>query len=384
MDTNNITFDIQNKLLRWFDVYGRHNIPWKLNKGGSLPVNREILSCYGIWIAEVMLQQTKLKVVLPYWSKWMITFPNLNILAESDEQEILLIWQGLGFYSRAKRIHKCSKILLNLIGKNNTLDPFSWPSQIDKWIQLPGIGRSTAGSIISSAFDLPVPILDGNVKRVLSRVLASNQTPSKDEKRLWKLSSLLVSCERPRDLNQALMDLGATLCTTHNPSCYSCPIKYSCSAFLKYDPVDFPKKELKKTIPIQEIGIGLIFNKDGKLLIDQRLDSSTMGGMWEFPGGKKESDECIEVTIQREIKEELSISIEVKEKLLSFVHSYSHKKLHFTVYICEWKSGQPRALASQKILWITPNKLIDFPFPAANKKIIIELYKYLGIENKKL
>ncbi len=137
---------------------------------------------------------------------------------------------------------------------------------------------------------------------------------------------------------------------------------------------------MKRTIPIQEIGIGLVFNKNGELLIDQRLSGSTMGGMWEFPGGKKESDEAIEKTIQREIKEELGIHIQVLEKLLSFEHSYSHKKLHFIVHICKLKSGKPKPLASQKLLWVSPERLFDFPFPAANTKIISALHKYLAIE----
>lgn len=137
---------------------------------------------------------------------------------------------------------------------------------------------------------------------------------------------------------------------------------------------------MKKTIPIQEIGIGLVFNKNGELLIDQRLSGSTMGGMWEFPGGKKESDETIEKTIQREIKEELGIHIQVLEKLLSFQHSYSHKTLHFIVHICKLKSGKPKPLASQKLLWVEPKRLFDFPFPAANTKIISALHKHLAIE----
>ena len=137
---------------------------------------------------------------------------------------------------------------------------------------------------------------------------------------------------------------------------------------------------MKKIIPIQEIGIGLVFNKNGELLIDQRRSSSTMGGMWEFPGGKKEPDESIEQTIQREIKEELGIHIQVLEKLLSFEHLYNHKKLYFIVHICKLKAGKPKPIASQKLLWVDPKRLFDFPFPAANTKIISALYKHLAIE----
>ena len=376
--------DIQNDLLIWFSNQGRHGIPWKLKEDGSRPRTGEMLSPYGIWIAEVMLQQTQLKVVLRYWEKWMITFPDLLALAQADEQEVLMLWQGLGYYSRAKRLHKSAKLLVNLIGKNNILDFSFWPIELDQWMALPGIGKSTAGSIISSAFDLSFPILDGNVRRILSRLIASNKSSLQDTKRLWSLSEQLVPNHNARDFNQALMDLGAMVCTANKPKCNVCPIQNYCLAFLKYDPIDFPKKNLKKEIPFQEIGLALVFNKDGEILIDQRLDSASMGGMWEFPGGKKESNEPIEKTITREIKEEIGIDIKLVEKLLSFEHTYSHKKLFFTVYICDFFSGKPRALACQKLLWVKPNRLLEFPFPAANTKIIFALFKHLGIEKENL
>ncbi len=375
--------DIQNSLLEWFGDNGRHWIPWKLKPDGSIPRSGESISPYEIWIAEVMLQQTQLKVVIPYWKKWMNVFPDLTYLAKADLENVLLIWQGLGYYSRANRIHQSSKKLIELVGKNRDHDPYYWPNGIDQWIALPGIGRSTAGSIISSAFDLPTPILDGNVKRILSRLLATERTSNKDEKQLWEVSSSLISKLSPRNFNQALMDLGAIICTPHNPICSSCPLQNYCVAYTKYDPENFPKKEMTKIKPFQEIGIGLVFNKNGELLIDQRLESANMGGMWEFPGGKKTPNEVIEKTIERELKEELGIVVKVGAKLLSFQHSYSHKRLFFTVHLCEWISGEPKPLASQKLLWVSPEKLFDFPFPAANTKIISELHKHLCIVNKK-
>ena len=269
--------------------------------------------------------------------------------------------------------------MVECVGEYRDRDPKSWPFGIDKWMALPGIGRSTAGSIISSAFDLPTPILDGNVKRIFSRLLAIEAKSSKDEKKLWELSSLLISDLSPRDFNQALMDLGTMICTPKRPSCFSCPLQNFCIAYARYDPHNFPKKEMNKITPIEEVGIGIIFNKDGNLLIDQRLESSSMGGMWEFPGGKKKPDESINETIEREIKEELGIVVELGAKLLAFDHAYSHKKIHFTVHICKLKAGEPQPLSSQKLLWVSPEKLIDFPFPAANKKIISKLFKHLGI-----
>ena len=376
--------DIQNSLLEWFGDNGRHWIPWKLKPDGSIPRSGESISPYEIWIAEVMLQQTQLKVVIPYWKKWMSVFPSLTCLAEADLEHVLLIWQGLGYYSRANRIHQSSKILIEFVGKEKDHDPFFWPNGLDQWISLPGIGRSTAGSIISSAFDLPTPILDGNVKRIFSRLLACERTSIKNEKKLWKYSYSLISKLSPRDFNQALMDLGTIICTPKKPNCSSCPLQNYCIAYLKYDPDNFPRKEMTKKKPFQEIGIGLVFNEKGEVLIDQRLESSSMGGMWEFPGGKKTPDELVEKAIERELKEELGVLVKVGTKLLSFEHAYTHKKLHFTVHICELISGEPKPLASQKLLWVSPDKLFDFPFPAANHKIISKLHKHLCVEDPKL
>ena len=373
--------NIQNNLLDWFAIHGRHWIPWKLKSDGNLPLHSEIISPYKIWIAEVMLQQTQLKVVIPYWQKWMRSFPDLLELTAADEEELLLHWQGLGYYSRVKRIHLTSKLLLDLIGKDNYLDSSFWPVHLKQWMDFPGIGRSTGGSIISSAFDLPVAILDGNVKRILSRLQAIDTPLSKDQKKLWELSSLLISNDHPRNFNQALMDLGSMVCTPKKPSCSSCPLQMFCVAYIKYDPEDFPKKEMKKINSFEDIGIGIVFNQDGELLIAKRLENSNMGGMWEFPGGKKKFDENITKTIEREINEEIGIEVNIGEKLVSFDHSYTHKRLSFTVHICEWRSGEPKALASQKILWVAPERLFEFPFPAANAKIISELQKYLDISN---
>ena len=174
------------------------------------------------------------------------------------------------------------------------------------------------------------------------------------------------------------------VCTFTKRNCSCCPLRNFCVAYIKYDPLDYPKNEMIKIKPIEEIGIGLVFNKSGELLIDQRLESSSMAGMWEFPGGKRKSDESIEETVLREIEEEVGIFVKPGVKFLSFEHSYTDKKLHFTVYLCELISGEPKPLASQKMLWVSPERLVDFPFPAANTKIISQLYKHLCIGNKKL
>ena len=369
--------NLQKSLLSWFNCNGRHWIPWKLKPNGDIPHSGENLSVYGIWIAEVMLQQTKLKVALPYWKRWMKSFPSLIALANATEQEVLLHWQGLGYYSRARRLYSSAKILVKVIEPKYSLDTSCWSHNVDNWMKLPGIGRSTAGSIISSAFNLPTALLDGNLKRIFSRLLASKIPPINDESRLWKFSEYLLDKKSPRIFNQALMDLGANICTPNNPNCVICPINEHCIAYSFCDPNNFPVKVLKKPIPELVIGIGVVINSSDEILIAQRLQNQSMGGMWEFPGGKQEKNELIERTIAREIKEEIGIDVHIGDKLIAFDHAYTHKKFHFIVHICKIISGEPRPIQSQQLKWVELVDLIQYPFPAANSRIIAKLNEYV-------
>lgn len=365
--------DLRRKLLGWWQLHGRHDIPWKRSAHGGLPERGEELSPYPTWVAEVMLQQTQLQVVLPYWQRWVERFPTLQSLAGADEQEVLLLWQGLGYYSRARRLHQGAQQLVEREGS-------VWPRDLESWLALPGIGPSTAGSILSSAFDLPFPILDGNVKRVLSRLIASPQPPVRNSKALWQLSAELLDPEQPRSFNQALMDLGATVCTPKNPRCPHCPWGEHCAAYASGDPAAYPVKEATRELPFQVIGVGVVLNDAGEVLIDQRLNEGLLGGLWEFPGGKQEPGEAIEATICRELQEELAIEVEVGEELISLDHAYSHKRLRLVVHLCQWRSGEPQPLASQQVRWVKPQQLSDFPFPAANARIIAALLARLHPE----
>ena len=307
-----------------------------------------------------MLQQTQLSVVLPYWQSWMATFPTVDALATSPLEHVRLQWQGLGYYSRARRLHEAAQLLIER----------PWPADLDGWMALPGIGRTTAGGILSSALNLPAPILDGNVKRVLARLHAHGRAPSRDQPRFWQWSEDLLDQSRPRDFNQALMDLGATVCTPRRPGCDYCPWGGSCAAYASGDPSRWPVVEERKSIPFQVIGIGVVINAAGEVLIDQRLEEGLLGGMWEFPGGKQEPGEAIEACIARELMEELGIEVSVGEFLITVDHAYSHKKLQFVVHLCRWISGDPTPNASQQVRWVRPEQLKDYPFPAANARII--------------
>ncbi len=355
-------------LLAWWENKGRRDPaqkPWMFTPAARWPTAAEGLDPYGIWIAEVMLQQTQLAVVLPYWQRWMEAFPSLEALAAASSQQVLLQWQGLGYYSRARRLHQAAQLLA---AQQQTDQP--WPTTVEGWVALPGIGRTTAGGILSSAFNASVPILDGNVRRVLARLKAHPVSPARDQALFWQWSDELLDRSRPRDFNQALMDLGATVCTPRQPNCAICPWHECCAAYASGDPSRWPVTDDRKPLPFQVIGVGVVLNAAGEVLIDQRLEEGLLGGLWEFPGGKQEPGEAIELCIARELREELAIEVRVGEELICVDHAYSHKKLRFVVHLCTWLSGDPQPLASQQVRWVRPSDLADYPFPAANARII--------------
>ena len=360
--------DLSTALLAWWERHGRGGIPWKLLPSGVTPAPRQDLDPYGIWIAEVMLQQTQLAVALPYWTRWMEAFPSVESLGAASLDEVRLQWQGLGYYSRVRRLHEAAQ---RLVGR-------PWPRSLEEWMALPGIGRTTAGSILSSAFNAPLPILDGNVKRVLARLTAHPRPPARDEALFWGWSTALLDASRPRDFNQALMDLGATVCTPRNPSCDQCPWPSACAAYASGEPCRWPVTDASKPLPFQVIGVGVVLNTAGEVLIDQRLEEGLLGGMWEFPGGKQEQGESIETCIARELQEELGIAVTVGAELITVDHAYSHKKLRFVVHLCDWVSGEPQPLASQQVRWVRPDDLSNYAFPAANARIIEALLGRLG------
>ena len=381
-DISVLTPELSRSLLDWWEVHGRKDPalkPWMFTKVGRWPEPHEHLNVLECWIAEVMLQQTQLQVVLPYWERWMKAFPTLERLAEAREHDVLLLWQGLGYYSRARRLLAGAQQLMGQIAPASSTKLSAWPKDLDGWMFLPGIGRTTAGGILSSAFNSPLAILDGNVRRVLVRLQAHPRPPARDQALCWQWSGALVEAApgRARDLNQALMDLGATVCTPRSPNCGSCPWQTDCSAYAAGDVERYPVKDTPRAVPFHVIGVGVVLNEAGEVLIDQRLNEGLLGGLWEFPGGKQEQGELIVDTIARELQEELAIEVTVGEELISLDHAYSHKKLRFVVHLCQWRMGEPQPLASQQVRWVRPESLADYPFPAANARIIAALLDHV-------
>jgi A/G-specific adenine glycosylase len=346
--------ELAQSLLAWYHHQGR-DLPW-----------RNTQDPYKIWVSEIMLQQTQVKTVIPYYQRWLEIFPTLNDLARADLQQVLKAWEGLGYYSRARNLHRTAQIIVEEYEG-------VFPTELPKVLKLPGIGRTTAGGILSAAFHRPISILDGNVKRVLARLIALPVPPTKALKQLWHISDLLLDLESPHHYNQALMDLGATICTPSDPACLLCPWQSYCQAYSQGTQQKIPMRMSTTPLPHKQIGVAVIRNEAQQILIDRRKAEGLLGGLWEFPGGKIEPEETVEDCIKREIKEELDIDIEVGEHLISINHAYTHFRITLHVHYCRHLSGEPQTLECDEIRWVTLDEIDQYPFPKANTKIIAAL-----------
>lgn len=352
--SSSVIFELRQALFTWYGQHGR-DLPWRHDRHP-----------YAIWVSEIMLQQTQVKTVIPYYQRWLATFPTIEALAIAEQQQVLKAWQGLGYYARARNLHRSAQIITaNFEG--------IFPNQLESLLQLPGIGRTTAGGILSAAFNLPMPILDGNVKRVLARLVALPVPTSKAIAPLWQQSTALLDPDQPRDFNQALMDLGATVCTPRHPSCERCPWNHHCQAYNLGIQTALPMSESRSPVSHKSIGVAVIWNDQGQILIDRRPESGLLGGLWEFPGGKVEPGETIAACIQREIQEELAIEIAVGDHLITVDHTYTHFRVTLHVHHCRYLRGEPQPIGCEAIRWVTLPEIEQFPFPKANLQIIAAL-----------
>ena len=291
-------------VLTWYDKFGRKHLPWQQNK-----------TLYGVWLSEVMLQQTQVATVIPYFERFVKTFPNLTALADAPLDEVLHLWTGLGYYARARNLHKAAQVMR---------DQYSgkFPTEFEQVLALPGVGRSTAGAILSSCLNAPYAILDGNVKRVLSRYFAVNGWPGekKTEDRLWQLTGEVTPNTQVADFNQAMMDLGAMVCTRSKPKCGLCPLQSNCRANAEQNWQAYPGKKTKKALPERE-SYFLLLEKDGKVALEQRENAGLWGGLYCFP--------------QFADKQELlaylaSNGIQQYQEWAAFRHTFSH--FHLDIY----------------------------------------------------
>jgi A/G-specific adenine glycosylase len=349
--------NLQSCILDWYDEQKR-DMPW-----------RESRDPYRILVSEFMLQQTQVKTVIPYYKKWMKSFPTAKKLAAASESKVLKHWEGLGYYSRARNLRKSAiHIEQEFNGKV--------PDSMKEILKFPGVGRYTAGALLSIAFDKRVPVLDGNVKRVLSRLMLLNENGNnkKSETRLWSTMEDLLPEKRCGDFNQAFMELGATVCMPTNPSCKECPLKQLCKANQSNKQDLFPPPKAKIKISKIQVSAAVILKK-GYVYIQKRRAKGLMGGLWEFPGGKMESGETETECLRREIKEELGVNIRIGEKLMTHRHSYTRFQVTLHVFQCQIHSGKLSPSACDDWKWVKPDELKQYPFPAANVKIIKLLNK---------
>lgn len=353
-------------LLNWWDQ-GHSDLPWRRSKDP-----------YAIWIAEVMLQQTQIATVTPYYKRWMARFPTVSAVVQAPLDDVLKVWEGLGYYRRARNLHAAAAIILDMY--NGHL-----PDTVSELMKLPGIGRYTAGAIASIAFGRQVPVLDGNIIRVLSRLtdLEEDVTKSHTRKELWQLASDIVPAEKTGDYNQALMELGQRVCVPSTPQCIGCPVSNFCLARERGTQYERPVRPPRKHIPHYDVVAGVIrhsqISADAKFLIARRPLDSMLGGLWEFPGGKVEASENYEEALRREIAEELAIDIRVGRYLTEVKHAYTHFRITLHVFYAEHIKGIPQHIGVADHAWVSLSDLERYAFAATDLRIIDRIKSDLNL-----
>jgi A/G-specific adenine glycosylase len=346
------------RLLAWWDA-GHSDLPWR---GTRDP--------YAIWVSEIMLQQTQVTAVRPYYTRWMTRFPTVQALAAASVDEVLKLWEGLGYYSRARNLHAAAKTVVH-----------EWhgrfPPTAADWMKLKGVGRYTAGAIASIAFDEPAPVVDGNVIRILSRLtdLPDDVTQTATKNGLWRLAAELVPVQRPGDYNQALMELGQQVCLPARPLCRLCPLAELCQARQRGTQWERPVRPPRPNTPHVDVVAAVIWHREegGRFLIAQRPLGGLLGGLWEFPGGKLEAGETHPAALQREIAEELGMEIVVGDFLTEVKHAYTHFRITLHAFHARHIAGLPQNIGVAAHAWVTLPDLEQYPFAVTDQKIIAAL-----------
>ncbi len=325
-----------------------------------------------------MLQQTRVEAVIPYYHRWMKRFPRFEDLAAATSDQVLQAWEGLGYYRRALNLYQAAR---SLVAQGRV----GLPDTAGELERLPGIGRYTAAAIASLAFGRDEVAIDGNLQRVLARLIdlrVDPRTPAGD-RRIRAHAEALLPSGRASAFNQALMDLGATICLPRAPLCQSCPIHSACQAFARGTQSRRPVRAAQPAIPHRIVGAAVV-RRAGRVLIARRPEGKLLGGMWEFPGGKRESGESLVGCVQRELKEELGIGAAVGAKLGVFTHAYTHFRVTVHAYACSVKRGKPVAREHTAIRWVRPVRLTEFPMGKVDRQIARAFQETIATEHARM
>lgn len=349
---------VRSELLPWFAAHARR-MPWRDQPGP-----------YAVWVSETMLQQTQVATVIPYYTRWMQAFPTVQALAAADQQQVLKHWEGLGYYARARNLHAAARQVCDQFGGE-------LPGEPAALLTLKGVGPYTQAAIMSLAFGQPFAVLDGNVERVLTRLCAIESDIRKPQTKngLQELATRMLADHPPGPFNEAMMELGATVCTPGTPTCGSCPLHKICRGCKSGQPGRFPFKSKKKPVPTVQVGAGIVWRDHRTFLIAQRKQDGMLGGLWEFPGGKIEAPETVAACIYRELEEELGIRVEVGAEFLQVKHSYTHFHLRMAVHHCRWQGETPQCLDCADFRWVTVTDCRVLPFSRADLKVLDALEK---------
>ena len=345
-------------LLAWYEAH-RREMPWR---GSPDP--------YAVWISEIMLQQTRVDQVRPYYDRFMNRFPTVEDLGEATLEEVLKTWEGMGYYARARNLHRAARLVAAEHGGKIPDDP----ARISA---LPGIGPYTAAAILSIAYGRDFPVVDGNVVRVLSRLFHLTDDPAAAvaKTRLNGLAERLLVKGRAGDFNQAMMELGATVCTPRRPGCGACPVRSLCLARqVLPDPSVLPRKRPRKQRPHHHVAAGIV-RKGDEILIVRRPLEGLLGGLWEFPGGVSEEEAAREGFLQNEIKRKLGIDIRVGRAFAVVRHAFTHFEMTLHGYHCTYLGGQAGHRGGNDCRWIRFSELEQYAFPRAHIRLIEALGK---------
>lgn len=340
-------FEFSDAVLTWFHQHGRTQLPWQQD-----------INAYRVWLSEVMLQQTQVATVIPYFEKFLQHFPNVEALASAPLDEVLHLWTGLGYYARGRNLHACAKKVVEEFDGE-------FPQTVEGLSELPGIGRSTAGAICSITWNLPTAILDGNVKRVLARFYAVAGWPGQTQvaKELWNHAEELTPQKKAGAYSQAMMDLGATLCTRSKPKCSICPLISHCQAYISDQVQDFPGKKPKKTLPVKATQMLMLQDPEGDFFLQQRPASGIWGGLWGFPEIAKDINPlgyCLDHFGKSELLGTWA----------TYRHTFSHYHLDITPILIRLERSQTQIMASNKSIWYNVDQPASVGLAAPVKRLL--------------